>query len=279
LKLIKQSRLMVLPVLVSIFAAVAALSSQEQTASPAANEPGRQVFAKNCSGCHGLDGKGTQRAPNIAAGSRASQLTERDLLRIVAKGIPDRGMPGFDGLGSDQLHAVVEYLRMPNSARAGLPLPGAPERGKELFFGEARCSQCHTVQGSGGFIAPDLSSYARGATPEDLRTAITKPEDHAGPTQLASVTTTGGQRYEGMIRNEDNFSLQMQSLNGTFHFFRKTELKTIERKPASTMHRGFESRFSGSQLDDLISYLIRASDSTGNKSRTRTGNQETDEHQ
>ena len=36
-------------------------------------------------------------------------------------------------------------------------------------------------------------------------------------------------RYQGIIRNEDNFSLQLQSEDGAFHFLSKADLKTIER--------------------------------------------------
>ena len=272
MKLTKQSRPKLPVALVFIFVAVARLGAQEQTTSHAANDAGRQTFARSCSGCHGLDGKGTQRAPSIAAGSRASQLAEGDLLRIVAKGVPERGMPAFEALGSDQMSAVVKYVRMLSGVAATTTLPGVPERGKKLFFGEGGCSQCHMMQGAGGFIAPDLSGYARGTTPKQVRTAITKPEG-VSRAQLASVATTDGQHYEGMIRNEDNFSLQLQTLDGGFHFFSKAGLKAIERKPATTMHQGFGSRFSASQLDDLVSYIL----SSGTNSLTKAGSQEGDE--
>jgi hypothetical protein len=36
-------------------------------------------------------------------------------------------------------------------------------------------------------------------------------------------------KYSGRVRNEDNFSLQLQTLDGAFHLFMKSELRSFER--------------------------------------------------
>ena len=46
---------------------------------------------------------------------------------------------------------------------------------------------------------------------------------------MVTATTTNGDSYQGIIRNEDNFSLQLQSEDGAFHFLSKADLKTVER--------------------------------------------------
>jgi cytochrome c oxidase cbb3-type subunit 3 len=248
------------------------LSSQPRDASSKSSESGQQIYSQNCSGCHGLDGKGTQRAPNIGTGSRASQLTESDIVGVVSKGVPDRGMPSFQALGPG-VKSVVAYVRSLQGAGATVTMPGNRDHGEKLFFGEAGCSQCHMVGGKGGFIAPDLSSYARALSVDQIKGAITRQEERVSSRGLVTVTTADGQRYEGIVRNEDNFSLQLQSLDGGFHFFSKTTLTAIERKPESIMPADYESRLNSGQLNDLVSYLL----SVGKTGATPSREQHTDE--
>src|SRR5207302_10568110 len=101
-------------------------------------------------------------------------------------------------------------------------LPCDEDRGRELFLRSEECSGCHMVAGACGFIASDLSAYASGHTVREIRAAMT----HAGiysetATRHVVVTTRDGERYDGIIRNEDNFSIQFQMLDGTFQFFTK----------------------------------------------------------
>src|SRR5579864_5837200 len=105
------------------------------------NTSGRQTFAANCAACHGLDGLGTQRSPNIVTGPR--QLSPADLLRIVSDGIPGTGMPGFRYLGEARLTAVVAYVTGLQGKNSSAPLPGDPAQGRQLFFGAAGCASCH----------------------------------------------------------------------------------------------------------------------------------------
>src|SRR5260370_1150833 len=108
-------------------------------------------------------------------------------------------------------------------------------RGKSLFFGKARCSQCHTLAGTGGFIASDLSSYARTRAPEEIRQAIVNPNSVSRAAVATVVTTRDGYKYSGAARNEDNFSLQLQTPDGAFHLFLKSELASVVRDSISLM--------------------------------------------
>jgi cytochrome c oxidase cbb3-type subunit III len=73
---------------------------------------------------------------------------------------------------------------------------------------------------------------------------------------MVTATAKDGERYQGIIRNEDNFSLQLQSMDGTFHFLSKADLKTIDRSQESIMPSDYGSKLSAAQLNDLISYLL-----------------------
>jgi cytochrome c oxidase cbb3-type subunit 3 len=183
-------------------------------------------------------------------------------------------MPAFRSLSSSDTKAVVGYVRTLQGARQVVKLPGNSGRGKTLFFGKAECSQCHMVGGKGGFIASDLSGYARTHDVEQIRSAITNPATITDrQARLIIATSHGGEKYVGRIRNEDNFSLQLQTLDGAFHFISKSDLDGLESDPNGLMPSGYGTSLTVTELDDVISFLISAA----NASRpvaTRKSNEE-----
>jgi cytochrome c oxidase cbb3-type subunit III len=226
------------------------------------NEPtstqGKKTFASTCASCHGLDGRGGERAPNIAERSSVQQLSDAQLFHIIENGIPGTGMPAFHALESPDIKAVVTYLRTLQGPKKPVKLPGDPERGEAIFFGRTGCSTCHMVTGKGGFIASDLSKYAGSHTVDQIRNAIASP-DPANHTSARVVTATvrGGEKYSGRVRNEDNFSLQLQALDGTFHFIAKSDLEGLDYSPQSLMPSDYASTLSITELSDIVSYLMR----------------------
>ena len=243
------------------FAALSATAANSQTPPQkpqhaAALVPGKQTFASTCAGCHGLDGRGGERAPNIVENSRVQRLSDPEIGSIIENGIPQAGMPAFGSLGDSQIKAVIAYLRTLQGANHSAKPPGDANRGEILFFGKAHCSGCHMVAGKGGFIASDLSAYAGTHGLDQTRSAITTPALRGSRSvRTATVTTRAGERYVGRIRNEDNFSLQLQAFDGAFHFFSKSDLQTLEFSPQPLMPTEYGSILSSNELDDLISYL------------------------
>jgi cytochrome c oxidase cbb3-type subunit III len=219
---------------------------------------GKRTFASTCAACHGLDGKGAERGPDIANRRAIQRLPDASLSRIVREGKPGTGMPPFRSLGEPRIQAVVRYLRTLQGQGKAASLPGDPTAGKVLFFGKAQCSNCHMTNGEGGFIASDLSAYAAGKTTPDIRGAITEPNKNLDPRKRTVVVKTAdGTTHTGMARNEDNFSLQLQTLDGRFHFFNKAELQSTEHQPESLMPADYQSKLTAQELDNLVSYLMR----------------------
>src|SRR5436853_6755831 len=174
---------------------------------------GHKIFASMCASCHGLDGKGGERAPDIARAPAIQRLSDERLKRVVEEGVPGTGMPAFHVLGSSGAKAVVRYLRVLQGRGRLSALPGDAARGRALFFGSAGCSGCHMVAGAGGFIASDLSAYASRHTARESREAMT----HAGiysatATRHVGVTTRDRQRSDRSSRNEDMSSMPFPML-------------------------------------------------------------------
>ena len=221
------------------------------------------MFESVCATCHGLDGRGGERGPNIAKRAEVQQLSDEETLHILQAGIPAAGMPAFGALGVPKLQAVMAYLRILQGGSKAASIPGDSQRGKSIFFGKAGCASCHMINGSGGFFGADLSSYGSNASMEEIRNAITDPDKDLDPrARTVLVTTREGRQFTGIARNEDNFSLQLQSLDGTFHLFAKSDLEHLEYQPISLMPSDYGSVLGASELNDLVSYLIRTAQAT-----------------
>ncbi|MEX0796612.1 MAG: c-type cytochrome [Acidimicrobiia bacterium] len=69
---------------------------------------GAELFASNCSACHGPEGQGGL-GPALAEGLENFEAVE-DVARFVSNGVPGR-MPGFETrLTPDQVNAVAQFV-------------------------------------------------------------------------------------------------------------------------------------------------------------------------
>jgi cytochrome c oxidase cbb3-type subunit III len=222
-----------------------------------ASDEGQQLFSSNCAACHGLDGRGGEHAPNIATSARVQQFSDSQLLNIIGNGMSGAGMPGFkSSLNPAQLNLLVAYLRILQGRNTDKSVTGDPARGRTLFFGKARCSECHMIEGQGGFLGADLSGYGTGRAAGQIREAIINPDKNLDPrSRIVIVTMRDGRVYRGLARNEDNFSLQLQTLDSSFHLLNKASVRRIEHEPRSFMPANYGSELSRTELDDLVSYL------------------------
>lgn len=216
----------------------------------------QQAFAANCAGCHGMDGKGGERAPDVVMRPKVRKLTDAQLLQLLQKGVPQTSMPAFGQLGDDVLRSLVAYLRSLQGSPATAALPGDARRGKELFFAKGVCSDCHMIRGQGGFFASDLTTYARGRAPETIRDAIVLPNRDLDPrNRTVVVTLLDGKSFEGLARNEDNFSMQILTRDGSLFLFAKSAAKSISYRNQSPMPADYGTRLSSADIEDLVKFL------------------------
>lgn len=237
------------------FISACAICSAQTSASK--SSAGRGTFETTCGTCHGLNGKGGERGPNIATKLAIVKLSDGQLFKILRDGKPQAGMPGFSGLGPAKLAEVLDYLRTLQGKQSTPAVVLNVGNGKEFFTGKGGCSQCHMVRGSGGFIGPDLSDYGATHSADDIRNAILDADKRHGFNKaLAKATTKDGQQFSGLVRNEDNFSVQLQSLDGTFHLLEKSNLAELTFESAPLMPRDYNSKLTPDELRQLVAYLL-----------------------
>lgn len=232
--------------------------------NPASKEPhsalkpdlrGKGVFEVKCATCHGLDGLGGEHAPDIIRRPDVKAFSDGAWLKLIHEGIPEEGMPGFPSLGGEDTHALVAYLRFLQGKSAGSSVPGDPARGRDLFFGKAGCSACHQIGSRGQFVVGDLGGFARDHSEGEIRDAILRPA--GAPQETVTAVARDGGRFSGMIRNEDNASLQLQDGEGRFYLLMKSSLVSVQRKIGDPMPVDYGQRLSSAELDDLVGYIFR----------------------
>ncbi len=229
---------------------------------------GKTAYSAVCAGCHGLDGKGGERAPDIASRPRVRELSDEAVLHVLQNGVPNTSMPSFRSLGSEKLRSLVEYVRELQGIGNARNVTGNADHGKTVFFSKGGCANCHSMQGSGGFYGSDLSGYAQGRSPESIRQAIVAPNRDLDPRRRVAVaTTTSGEVLEGLTRNEDNFSLQLLTPDGIVHLLYKSSLAKLTYREESAMPADYEKKLSAAELDDLVKFLVSVAESQIGKTR------------
>jgi cytochrome c oxidase cbb3-type subunit 3 len=147
------------------------------------------LYAANCAGCHGADGKGGA-ARGLLDPVFLDIADETTIRRIIAAGGPGTTMPAFateagGALTDEQIDTIVRSVRAAGTSagafRDSAPPPyststaGDPQRGAEAFA--TFCSRCHGVDGRGGQGVQSASSivdasYLALVSDQSLRTTV-----------------------------------------------------------------------------------------------------------
>src|SRR6185295_16750480 len=120
-------------------ALAAHLAAQNAPQNPAGEytradiEAGSRVYAQ-CVGCHGANG---DQIPNVdlRRGQFPTVVSDADLVRLLATGKPGSGMPSFPMLRTDEVTALIAYIRSGFDAMGAAIKIGDPARGEALFSG------------------------------------------------------------------------------------------------------------------------------------------------
>lgn len=229
---------------------------------------GARRYLQFCAACHGTDGKGGDKAASIATSETIKNRSDEELFRTIHDGTP-QGMPPFAQIGEANIRVLVQFLRvMQNeSAQPKPPQPAAatgdPDAGRTLFFAKAQCAACHRMQGRGAYIASDLSAYGRTHTTDAILRAITDPDSSlSSASRVITVTTKKGQTFTGVLKNEDNFSVDLQTKDGRYYLLDRSDLARVSDSGRSLMPRDYSQLLSPGELNDIAAFLHAAAGET-----------------
>ena len=222
-------------------------------------DAGRKQFETRCTGCHGADGLGGERGPSILElGKRGGAGRLRANLRdVIRNGIPEGGMPGFP-LPEPELAALVAYISALRAPAADHPAAGDADAGRRFFLGRGNCLGCHMVRGQGGILGPDLTNLARERRLRQIEQAIYNPGSLATPGyRVASVRLRDGKTLRGLIKNQSNYDLQLQGLDGVVYLLSRNQIAEQFRERKSLMP---PVKASADEMRNLMAFLSRLTD-------------------
>ncbi|MCC7430043.1 c-type cytochrome [bacterium] len=168
---------------------------------------GKTTYLKQCSACHGVDGKGNGEAAYLLYPkprdfvSDSYRLvstwegipTDTDLFYTISRGIPGSSMPSWAHLPEDTRWALVHYVKSlatepinvettesdVNDQTGVVKVPAEPAndekslaRGKELFI--SGCASCHGQNAKGENVQEQFDSKGFPIRPRDLTQGIFK---------------------------------------------------------------------------------------------------------
>lgn len=247
----------------ALTAAAAAAPVAQEVENPFSDPPDRRAgqgsFGVHCSLCHGADaqGGGETNGPDLTTGRFRRTSTLAGLFDIIRDGVEGTAMLGIDPDEPDRVvWQIITYLDSLTPNPTDIDLPGDAETGQALFTGRGNCAACHMVNGRGGRLGPDLSRVAERRDPDELRADLIDPDEEVEPRWWTVVATTAdGAVVEGLRMGEDTFTLRLIDADERLWSFSKRELRSYERRKASTMPSA-RGTLAPAEVDDLIAYLF-----------------------
>ncbi|HKB13813.1 MAG TPA: c-type cytochrome [Vicinamibacterales bacterium] len=223
---------------------------------------GAVLFRQECVYCHGVGARGGMRGPDLTTGSWTHGGGDADIARTIVDGVPGTAMPP-NNLKIDEIWQIVTYLR--TVQQPAVAPAGDQARGEALFFGAARCSTCHIVNGRGGRLGPELTTVGSARSRAYLVESIRQPAKQLTQNRAfggdalkydtVTAVTADGRTIVGVTMNEDTFTVQLMDMNERVHSLDKKTLKSLRHENRSLMPAYDASRLGDADLDNLVAYL------------------------
>ncbi len=222
---------------------------------------GETLYASNCAFCHGAKANGAE-APDLIRSALVLHDEKGELIGpLVHGGRPDRGMPPFSSLTTDQLYDLAEFLhlRVELSANRGLyqlqnVVTGNADAGRTYFNGAGKCGSCHSVTG-------DLAHIGAKMPPADVQQSFLYPGAHgydpANPTVThVTVTLPAGQTVSGTLKSMDDFHVSLVDKAGEYHSFAMGLGTSVAVEDKLLAHRQLLDQYTDTDMHNLTAYLV-----------------------
>jgi putative heme-binding domain-containing protein len=129
---------------------------------------------------------------------------------------------------------------------------GDPSRGKEVYA--TACAVCHTFQGQGGKVGPDLTGIAARDRGDILLDILDPNRSVEANYQLWTVATRDNETYSGRLETETQTTVEILDTTGQKHVIQRKDIATMQSGGLSIMPGGFET-LPAEDLKGLIAYL------------------------
>jgi cytochrome c oxidase cbb3-type subunit 3 len=214
---------------------------------------GQGIFKKNCSFCHGADGRGAS-GPSLVNSVLVKNDANGELISVVVRsGRAAKGMPSFSFSDAD-MSALVQYLHFSSKLAAQsdndlatnekIRADGNADAGKNYFMGSGRCGSCHSPLG-------DLKGVGSRYASKILEARLIYP---SGGKPSVVVTSQQGVVSSGELIYLDEFVVILRDKS---EHVRSLSRKTVEVdvKDPLAAHRDLLDKLTDADVHNLLAYL------------------------
>jgi uncharacterized protein len=128
-------------------------------------------------------------------------------------------------------------------------------RGKEVY--KQQCAKCHTHNGEGGKVGPDLSGVAVHPREELLIHILDPNRSVEGNFLQYIVSTTDGRVINGLLASESRTSVELLDTEGKTQTVLRGNIDEMAASKKSLMPEGFEKQVPTEGLADLLAFLTQ----------------------
>jgi putative membrane-bound dehydrogenase-like protein len=165
----------------------------------------------------------------------------------------------------DVRHQAEELFPLP-AAKDNAPLPsigdlvkrnGNAAKGKVVFQNVGTCANCHTVNGAGKEVGPDLSEIGKKLSREALYESILYPSASIAHNYESYVLATkNGSVVTGLLVSQTPEEVTLKGADAIVRSFKKTEVESLDKSPISLMPADLHKAMTVQDLADVVEYLI-----------------------
>jgi hypothetical protein len=139
---------------------------------------------------------------------------------------------------------------------------GDAAAGQRIFFGTkvGTCSKCHTIDGRGSAVGPDLSKIRQRVASEGvawLLETILQPSKQMAPEYTPwQIVTTDGKTLVGLPRRKGGNQEAYLGIDGKEFTVKKPEVEFHREMPTSIMPDGLLQSLTVQELNDLVAFIV-----------------------
>jgi putative heme-binding domain-containing protein len=177
--------------------------------------------------------------------SRAANHPDSNVRTLFAKHLPPDQRP----------HTLGEAIK----AEALLRLTGRADRGRRIFHNStaAQCKACHTTDGKGGLLGPDLSAIGKKYEHGALLETILEPSKAIAPEYVTYlVETEDGRVFMGVMQSKDDQAVILKDAQSKMIRIPQDNIASITEQRISLMPELVLKDVTAQDAADLLAYLM-----------------------
>jgi hypothetical protein len=210
---------------------------------------------------------------NLASSNQASLRDEalRSLVGLQLTEDQKASLADFAAAHPSTSEAVNRVLQQSASARPNneqtdawkqlLTRNGDAAAGQRIFFGAkvGTCSKCHTIDGRGSAVGPDLSKIRERIGSEGvewLLETILQPSKQMAPQYTPwQIVTTDGKTLIGLPRRKGGNQEAYLGIDGKEFSVKKPDIEFHREMPTSIMPEGLLQSLTVQEVNDLMAFI------------------------